>query len=227
VKGFIENLHVLAIPLRDAHTGIVMANSIERVMRTLRGVSWKTKLVGIATDGAHDMTGRIKGAVTRLSQGTLRVFYRVWCVSHQLDVVIQGVGSNLCGDTFYSRLTALIGQLRRQQNLVSSMNSSCPTVASTRWLSLGGVPRWLCKHQDRIIELLAEKRHAFTPPKSWWVLLHSIEAFIDPGDTVFEGCRVWKQLFLSKTVSCRSSPPSCVILLKLRALCLLHMCWKR
>jgi hypothetical protein len=23
----------------------------------------------------------------------------------------------------------------------------------------------------------------------------------------FEGCRVWKQLFLSKTVSCRSSPP--------------------
>jgi hypothetical protein len=55
VKGFIEDLHVLAMPLRNAHTGIVMANLIERVMRALCGVSWKTKLVGIATDGARNM----------------------------------------------------------------------------------------------------------------------------------------------------------------------------
>jgi hypothetical protein len=185
VKGFIENLHVLGIPLQDAHTGIVMANLIEHVMRALCGVSWKTKLVSIATNGARNMTGRIKGAITRFSQGTLRGFYRVWCVAHQLDTTIQGVVSNLCGDTFYSQLKSLIGHLRRQQNLVSSMKSTCPTAASTRWLSLGRVARLLCKHQDRIIEHLAEKQHAFTPPKSWWVLLHSIEAFMDPVDTYF------------------------------------------
>jgi uncharacterized membrane protein YuzA (DUF378 family) len=45
----------------------MMVNFIKRVSIVLCGVNWKTTLVGIVTDSAFNMTGRIGGAVTLLS----------------------------------------------------------------------------------------------------------------------------------------------------------------
>jgi hypothetical protein len=39
-------------------------------MIDFRGCEWKGKQIGIATDGAINMTGRHSGAVTRLAIGT-------------------------------------------------------------------------------------------------------------------------------------------------------------
>jgi hypothetical protein len=186
VGGRIENLHLLAIPLREAHTGINMAELVHSFMTVLCGESWKDKLVGICTDGARNMTGRVNGAVTHLAAGTLPGFFRVWCAAHQLDLVIQDAMSALCDETFYSNLTALIGYLRRQQNLIASMRSTCPKVASTRWLSLGRVCSWLSKHRARLFEYFAEKKPSCEPPLSWWAMLLAVEAFMEPVDICFK-----------------------------------------
>jgi hypothetical protein len=95
--------------------------------------------------------------------------------------------SSLCDDTFYSTLTVAIGHIRRQQKLVADIKSICPTVASTRWLSLGRVTKWLSKYRDAVIRHLDEKAPACAPPPSWWVLLLAVEVFMAPVDVCFKG----------------------------------------
>jgi hypothetical protein len=89
--------------------------------------------------GAANLTGRLSGAVTLLTADRFPGIFRIWCGAHQLDLVIQNLMSHLCRDEFYTTLTGLIGHLRRQQNLIAEMSSTCPAVASTRWVSLGKV----------------------------------------------------------------------------------------
>ena len=77
---------------------------------------WKTKLVGITTDGAASMTGRHKGAVTKIQNSALgEGFYRLWCVLHQIDIVVQKCVTSYFNDDFYTALTGFISYLRRQQ----------------------------------------------------------------------------------------------------------------
>jgi hypothetical protein len=121
VRGEVGNVHSVAIPLRASHTGLEMAQTVEKVMLEVGGECWRENLVGIATDGARNMTGRHSGAVTRLEEGTLSGFYRIWYAAHQLDLVIKSVISSLCEDTFYETLTGLISHLRRQQRLVAEI----------------------------------------------------------------------------------------------------------
>jgi hypothetical protein len=51
VGGRIENLHLLAIPLRESHTGLGMAKLVHSFMKVLCGESWKSKLLGYARMG--------------------------------------------------------------------------------------------------------------------------------------------------------------------------------
>jgi hypothetical protein len=187
VNGSIENLHLLATPIRVSHTGQAMADLVGRLLDAicLERAVWKSKLVGISTDGAASMAGRLSGAVTRLACGTLSGFYRVWCGAHQLDLVIQNVMSTLCSDTFYTHLTSLIGHLRRQQNLVAEMGCTCPTVAHTRWMSLGRVANWLYENRSRVQEHLEEKKPACAPPQVWWIALLAVRCFMEPVDKCF------------------------------------------
>jgi hypothetical protein len=163
----------LAIPLRESHTGLGMAKLVHSFMKVLCGESWKSKLVGICTDGARNMTGRVSGAGTHLAAGTFPGFFRACCAAHQLDLVIQDVMSALCDESFYTKLTALFGHLRWQQYLIVSMRSTCPTVASKRWLSLGRVCRWLANHRARLFEHFEEKNPSCKPLLSWWVVFHA------------------------------------------------------
>jgi hypothetical protein len=186
VGGCIENLHLLAIPLREAHTGLCMAKAVHSLMTVMFGENWKEKLVGICPDRARNITGRVSDAVTHLAAGTLPGCFRVWCAALQLDLVIQNVMSALCDESFYTKLTALIGHLRRQHNLIASMRSTCSTVASTRWLSLGRVCRWLVNHRARLFEHFGEKNPPCEPPLSWRVVLLAVEAYMAPVDICFQ-----------------------------------------
>jgi hypothetical protein len=131
-----------------------MAGVVDALTTELCGCEWNGKLIGVATDGARNMTGRHSGAVTRFSIGTLPGFYCIWYAAHQLDLVSQEVMSCLRDETFCGTLPSCISHLRRQQNLVSSMNTTCPKVASTRWISLGRICNWLGKHRDTILTIL-------------------------------------------------------------------------
>ncbi len=73
-KGDIQNLHLLAIPICEQHTGEYQANLVVSVLDVL-APNWRHQLIRIATDGASTMTGSIKGTCTRLSKEChLRIF---------------------------------------------------------------------------------------------------------------------------------------------------------
>jgi hypothetical protein len=154
-----------------------MANVVDALMIELCGREWKGKLIWIATDGARKMTGRHSSAVARLASGAFPGFYRIRCGAHQLDLIIQDVTFGPCGDTFYRTLTSYISHLGRQENLVSSMKTTCPKVASTRWLSLGRVCTLFGKYRDIIVDHFEGRAPASTPPPLWWILLLSVLAF--------------------------------------------------
>ena len=147
-NGDIQNIHVIALPMFDRHMGEYMYKLFDKLFSIL-DPSWKTKLIGVTTDGATNMTGRHWDVVTKIQNSTLpNGFYCIWCALHQLDIVIQNFVTTYFNNDFYSGLTGVIGYLRRQQNLVQRMKAKCPKVANTRWLSLGKVCKWFCKHSS-------------------------------------------------------------------------------
>jgi hypothetical protein len=123
--GEIQNLHVIAIPMSERHTGEYMFRLFERTFNVL-DPSWAKKLVGATTDGASNMTGSHRGAVIFIERACLPGFYRAWCGLHQLDLVVQRAVSTLLEEEFYSSLTSLIGCLRRQMTFVADMKARCP-----------------------------------------------------------------------------------------------------
>ena len=72
-------------------------------------------------------------------------------------------------------LTALIGYLRRQQNLTNDMGTKCRTLAESRWESILKVSSWFKTHRVAIREYLETKNPSCKPPHEWWVVLMFVE----------------------------------------------------
>lgn len=184
-NGEVKNIHVIALPMFERHTGDYMFELFERLFNVL-DPSWKNKVLGVTTDGAKNMTGRHRGAVTRIQNAVLPYgFYRIWCALHQLDVVIQKCVLEYFCDDFYSTLTGLIGYLRRQQNLVQAMKKKCPKVADTRWLSLGRVCNWFCENKLDVCQYLNVKKPTCTPKSQWWLYLAACATIIKEVNVAF------------------------------------------
>ena len=69
---------------------------------------------------------------------------------------------------FYSSVTSLIGYLQRQQNLNTEMQSTCPKVADTKWISMHSTTKWLVQHCLCVTEYLNDKTPLCTPNTLWW-----------------------------------------------------------
>lgn len=54
---------------------------------------------------------------------------------------------------------------------MGEMKSKCPTVAITRWLSMGKVVKWFVMQRDRLIQHFDTSISATAPSASWWLLL--------------------------------------------------------
>jgi hypothetical protein len=87
-NGQIYNLHVLAIPMFEGHTGEYMYQLIVKVLDVLC-LKWRLKLIGIGSDGASAMTGGYSGAVTQLEREIPHPIYRTWYGLHQLNLVMK------------------------------------------------------------------------------------------------------------------------------------------
>ena len=91
------NLHLIALPIHERHTGLNMYNLIKKFLDALC-YGWKDKLIGISTDGTSNMTSRYQGVVTYLCNNTPHLVYRVWCGAHQLNLVVQSATRHLLHD---------------------------------------------------------------------------------------------------------------------------------
>lgn len=126
-----KNFHLLAIPMRERHTGEYQYDLIVRTLDVL-APNWRHQLIGVSSHGAaSSMTGCIHGTVTRLGQEAHGNIFRLWCGAHQLDLVVKKAFNKLCDERFLGILTGVTGHLCRQQNFITDMKSSCPTFVST------------------------------------------------------------------------------------------------
>ncbi|KAH8933356.1 hypothetical protein BDL97_18G026700, partial [Sphagnum fallax] len=172
----IHNFHLLALPMNERHTGQSMFDMIVKVLDVIFP-GWRDSLIGVATDGAKNMTGRHVSLLTFLDNATGPNFIRVWCGAHQLDLIMADVYDNLLKEDFYSNLVSLIGYLRRQHNLIADMKTMCPKVVLTRWLSMIKVMSWFKKHRIAVLAYLDEKLPPCRPSAAWWVLMMVVHSF--------------------------------------------------
>ena len=157
LMGNVHNFHLLALPIKGSHTGQQMFEMTQKVLDVICP-GWKNALIGVASDGARNMTGRHSGVITYLQQAALPNFFCIWCGAHQLDLVMESVYNKLLKDDFFSLLTALIGYLRVQQLLVSCMGTVCPKVVLTRWLLMHKVMAWFQRHRIDVKAHLDKKK---------------------------------------------------------------------
>jgi hypothetical protein len=116
---------------------------------------WKDKLIGCSMDGAANMIRCLSRVVTRIQNAVNPNFMRVWCLLHQIDIIMQKVYKRV-GCNFYKTLTSIISFLRRQKNLVEEMQAIYPNLSATRWAFMSRVARFLVEKRSEIITYFAE-----------------------------------------------------------------------
>jgi hypothetical protein len=125
----IVNLHAVALPMFDWHTGEVMFQMVVSFLDVLHP-GWKVHLLGVSSDGARNMTGSVSSVVTRLSNAMHNEcpLTRVWCGMHQLDFVMEQIMDTIVKERFFTVMTGFITHLTRQLNLIANMKTTCPRV---------------------------------------------------------------------------------------------------
>jgi len=141
--------------------------------------NWKSKLIGISSDGTSNMTGCRAGVEIRLHQVSLPGCYRVWCAAHQMDLVVQKIFVKLCDDSFITTVMGITGHLRRQQNLITEMKSKCPRFIDTRWLSMQKLLKWFVLKRPRLQRHFEEKQPSCAPGNPFWIIVYVLKAFVD------------------------------------------------
>lgn len=187
-RGQIFCFHLAALPMYGRHTGELMSDLFCKAMDVVCP-TWRSKLLSAASDGARNMTGRVRGVVSRvaseLTPSTMRLI-RVWCGAHQLDLIFQKEIVQLCDSAFYGTLTSVIAYLRRQYNFINTIRSKCPKVATTRWLSLGKVLRWLTANRSKVYQYFEAKDPTCKPPLCWWIVVLTLADIVADVDRLFK-----------------------------------------
>ncbi|KAI2506193.1 hypothetical protein MHU86_8228 [Fragilaria crotonensis] len=139
---------------------------------------WNIRLLGVTSDGARNMTGRVAGVVTHLDNAMHDScqLTRIWCGAHQLDLVMEDIMNNVIKERFFSVLTGFITHLTRQLNLIAEMQTTCPRVVN-RWLSTEKVISWFKLHRPQLLAHIEAKQPASAPPRLWWVTLLAMHHF--------------------------------------------------
>ena len=169
-SGPLSNLHVVAIPMCDHHTGELMYDLAAKTLDNLVH-DWRSRIISITTDGASSMTGQFRGVASRFGNVALPGFYRIWCALHQLDLVLQRLYNSLCDDSFVGTLTSLTGHLCRQYDLIARMGLTCPRFVNTRWMSMSKVIKWLVANRLAVNEYMATRTVNWAPTDPWWIVV--------------------------------------------------------
>jgi hypothetical protein len=185
INGKLYNIHALAIPMFEKHTGENMFLLVSQFFDVICP-RWRTQLLGIGSDGAAAMTGHLKGFATRIAAESGNNIYRVWCGLHQLDLVMKHAYKALYNNEVVLIMKRFIQHLRIQQTLIAQMEATCPQL-TTRWLQMGTTSTWLLKKRVELFEHLssADPPIASAPPDWWWIVIFGISALTDIINPVF------------------------------------------
>lgn len=177
-NGELHNLHLMAIPMRERHTGEYQFQLVVSLLNVL-APNWRYQLIGVTTDGASNNTGRISGTVTRLNQEVHSHVFRIWCGAHQLDLVVKKALRTLCNSDFLGVLKGVTKHLRQQQILIQDMdNEAAKSFVETRWISMGPALKWLTEHEERLMIHFEAKKPPCSPPKDFWIIIAVINPIV-------------------------------------------------
>ena len=183
LNGVFYNVHAIAIPMFDRHTSENIFNLVSTFLDIVCP-NWRSKLIGIGSDGANVMTGHMQGVVTRLEQQVQGKLYRTWCGLHQLDLVMSHGYEKLMDGELLTIMNAFIAHLRQQINPIIDMKATCPKL-SNRWIVMGNVCSWLLEKRIHLFQYMEEKQPSQAPPNWWWIIITGINAFTAQVNIVF------------------------------------------
>ena len=176
-KNRLVNLHILAVPMFERHTE--KFNLSVKIFDAL-SPSWRSKLIGIGSDGANVMTGRFNGVVTRLQNACRFHVHRSWCLLHQVDLVAKAKLQVLFSGEFMSLANKISTHLRRQGTLIREMgNIKCPKM-TTRWLAMGNWAKWQLSHIDDLQKFFGTRTRTQIEIPVWnWPVVAAVFALFD------------------------------------------------
>jgi hypothetical protein len=61
---------------------------------------WRVKLIGMSTNGENTMTGQHAGVVIRIVACAEHKVLRIWCVSHQIDIIVKASTESISGGSW-------------------------------------------------------------------------------------------------------------------------------
>ncbi|CAK9276060.1 unnamed protein product [Sphagnum jensenii] len=137
VNDILHNLHLIAMPHFDRHTAANQEAMLVKLLNVLL-VGWTRKLIGVTTDGEKTNMGRVNGVQVRMVWCAEFKVVHIWCVLHQLDLVVHVAIDEVDGGTWLKAAYTLSMYLRKQLNLITEMGETCPKKMN-RWLALGSV----------------------------------------------------------------------------------------
>ncbi len=111
VEGVLYNLHMVLVPFFERHLAVNYVKLIKTMFDTLCP-DWRSKLISINSDGEKTMTGRHGGIVTLLVKECNNPVLRIWCVPHQLDIVVKNATQDVLDQAFYKVAHAYSVHLR-------------------------------------------------------------------------------------------------------------------
>jgi hypothetical protein len=131
------------------------------------------------------MTGRNGGVVTLLDGQCTNPVLRVWCVPHQLDLVVKTATVGVDDGEFYKAAHAFSVHLRAQHNLIVAMDGAkCPK-DTTRWVAFGNMLKWIIQHRRRLRQHFLDKRPVQAPTDNRWILAASFLPVFETLATTF------------------------------------------
>ncbi len=125
----IVNLHGCVLPMFDRHTDEVMFDMVSKFLIMLY-LDWMIRLIGLASNGAHNMTSRIASVAIRLDVAMHDdcPLTWIWCGAHQLDFVMEHIMNDVFKECFFIIMTGFIIHITCQQKLIADMNTTCPHI---------------------------------------------------------------------------------------------------
>jgi hypothetical protein len=102
------------------------------------------------------MTSRHAYVVTLLENECSNIVLRIWCVPHQLDIVVKNATHGVLDEAFYKITHAFSVHLCAQQILITKMGSKC-LKDTTRWVAFDSILRWLLEHCHQLMIHVADK----------------------------------------------------------------------
>ncbi len=97
---------------------------------------WHAKLVSVSTNGENTMTRCHHGILTRLEQAAKFLVLHIWCVPHQIDIVIRNVVAFPQDAKWIEVLYKWCMHLCHQEKLIIDMNGDICPKKTNRWVHL-------------------------------------------------------------------------------------------